>query len=341
VGGRGKAEWDPRIISKGHDHSTATGMTSRNSRVDKSTEFTLDQKCESLGIARAMVVVVASDTGAAGSATGTGLIPTHRSFEADCEGLARDWNREAMSPMPWSEDRSQEQTHGVEGGLWVVSSSFRAHAKPRKPVDPQRRPIAAIEKIVADLAYRLNLPVPPVTLWERDDAPEGEARHHAVSAVPFAGLEDWTIMRHPGVAAMVLPHCAEPMSAMSVFDTWVECRDHVDHGENLLVSFLDGKAVFAFIDYSDCMLPHWRHPGYKNMFTAPLYRSGIKPLAEVVQATVSAVEGIADSTIDEIVGRIPAAFLAEDDASLIIEGLKFRRDSLRGLLGTEMGGVLG
>jgi len=108
---------------------------------------------------------------------------------------------------------------GIEGGFWVSAPPFRGYAKPlsRTRATPHIHPVAALEKIASDLAYALDLPVPPVTLWERTTAPAGEPRHHAVSAPPFAQVVRWgDIAANPPLYAQIRGFAVPVMSAMLV-----------------------------------------------------------------------------------------------------------------------------
>ncbi len=266
-----------------------------------------------------------------------------RRFSDDTESLARSWSLAPVTPMDWVIDPAPIANEGAEGGFFVTSGHIRGYAKPRKrhAADPMSRPLAAYEKIVSDLAFLLRLPVPPVTLFLRATAPGLEARHHAVSAVPFAGHTSWRkTLEQPGMAAHVRQFTAPVMSAMAAFDTWVHAHDHCNNPENLLVSPAGEAPAFAFIDYGQSLLEKWRAGGYKTEFAAPLYDGGTKMDFCALRAAVAAIETIPDASIRAIVERIPPEFLAPAHAQVIIEGLLYRRDHLRAALAGTCGGLL-
>jgi len=257
-----------------------------------------------------------------------------RRFSDETESLARLWSLGPVAAMDWVIDPTPIPNEGAEGGFFVTSGQIRGYAKPRKrhAADPMHRPLAAYEKIVSDLAYLLNLPVPPVTLFERASAPGLEARHHAVSAVPFPGVTSWRkTLEQPGMAVQVRRFTAPVMSAMVAFDTWVHALDHCNNPENLLVSLAD-EPRFAFIDYGHALLEKWRGGGFTTPFAAPLYDGGSAIDLHVLQMAAAAIATLPDADVYAIVERIPPAFLAAADGRLIIEGLRYRRDHLREML---------
>jgi hypothetical protein len=103
--------------------------------------------------------------------------------------------------------------------------------KPGKPgaTNPHT---AATEKIVADLAHVIGLPVPPVTLWDRG-ATTGEPRYVAVSVWAFASPLTWAQGSHlltPQQRELLIPLA----SAMIPFEMWIDAQDRQNDG-NVLV----------------------------------------------------------------------------------------------------------
>lgn len=240
---------------------------------------------------------------------------------------------------------------GVEGGFWAKAGPYRGYAKPLNPTksNPHQFPIGAIEKIASDLAFKLHLPVAPVTLWERVSARSGEPKYHSVSAPPFAQVMTWgDIMRDPALVATIVPLAVGAMSAMLAFDTWVQCEDHANnHHGNLLLTTAASPVLtawFAFIDYSFSMTHRWRTAasggsGHSLPWVAPIYCPAVAPNVAVIREAVDAIEQVSDVTIQQIVGRVPDPFLSQADKSIIIDGLTYRRNHLRGFLGARYPGV--
>ena len=225
-----------------------------------------------------------------------------------------------------------------------MAEPLKAYAKPSKPErgNPHQYPLAAIEKIASDLAYAGGFPIPPVTLFTRRDAPGGEAIHHAVSAVPFASTHHWRLVRErPSLYAAIKNLAIPAMSAMMVFDTWVDCYDHRDHPDNLLFTVDAGvplKVHFAFIDYGLSMLYAWRQASWNRNEAVPMYDASIECDPAVVSEAVGAIEKISSDLINQVVTRIPQHFLLEADQALLMEGLVGRQALLREIFRPMLGG---
>jgi hypothetical protein len=227
---------------------------------------------------------------------------------------------------------------GAEGGFWVTSPPWRGYAKPfaARSANPETQPVAACEKIASDLAYELGLPVPPVTLFERNKSGPTQARYHSVSAPPFLIVYRWDVIkRNRAVLNAVRAYAAPAMSAMVAFDTWLECEDHKDHPGNLLVTTTAGatpKVNLAWIDYAASLTKTWRGNGCDSSFAAPMYDPALRADAATMRETIDAIEAVADATIERIVARIPDIFLRQQDKHVIMIGLRRRRDNLRRIL---------
>jgi len=73
---------------------------------------------------------------------------------------------------------------------------------------------------------------------------------------------------------------------------------------------------------------------------APVYDGKTVFDPEIAGAMLASVEGFPDAAIDAIVGRIPDGFMNETYKRVVVEGLRFRRDNLRVILGAKYAGVL-
>ncbi len=251
-----------------------------------------------------------------------------------------------MTAVPWEVDPACQAPQGAEGGFFVIAGGYRGYAKPRKRhnADPLQRPVAALEKIASDLAYVLQLPVPPVTVFERAEAPAGEARHHAISAVPFENFLSWRkTLEQPALASRVRVFTPPVMSAMMVFDTWLHALDRCNNPENLLVApgMIEDREMpgLAFIDYAGSMQETWRSWAYSTPYVAPVYDGKTVFDPGIAGAMAAVIEGFPGEAIDAIVGRIPDGFMSETHKRVVVEGLTFRRDHLRGILSAKYAGV--
>jgi hypothetical protein len=207
--------------------------------------------------------------------------------------------------------------------------------------DPNVFPCAALEKIASDIAHKLGLPVPPVTLLERLNAAAGEPRHHAISLPPFPSVSRWEAA-DASLRSMMEASAAPAMSAMIAFDTWLECQDHVNHPGNLLfnvTSSVPPEAALAYIDYSYSMLHTWKASGYRSNFVAPIYHGGYATDVTSLSETVAAIEAVTDGDCDEVIAKVPDGFLSQPDRALLRDGLRYRRDNLRSAIRTAHPGV--
>ncbi len=270
-----------------------------------------------------------------------------RRFSRAADDLSRDWYRIPEAPLPWVADASLPAAPGVEGGFWVTAGPIRGWAKPRSLVAASIRhpPVACIEKVASDLAYYLGLPVPPVTLFERLQPPAGEPRYQSVSAPPFEQVFTWGDVRAiSAISADLLRDATAVMSAMLVFDTWLQCSDHRDHPANLLVTSslqTDVGAFYslAYIDYAWSMVKYWRNQSAQNEFVAPVYDSRVTASLDVLSEVVTQIEGVPDNVIEHLVERVPSKFVTDEDRKIMIDGLRVRRNCLRRLIASAYPGI--
>jgi hypothetical protein len=96
-----------------------------------------------------------------------------RSYSADVESLAAAWRARCETEGDeWRETSKAGDAGGEASGYFVTSGTVNGYAKPSK-VDRSAQPYprAAHEKIAADLAFELRLPLPPVLLHRWPKAP--------------------------------------------------------------------------------------------------------------------------------------------------------------------------
>jgi hypothetical protein len=272
-----------------------------------------------------------------------------RVFSNDASALGDNWCNYPEAPLAWTPDPTIAAKPGVEGGFWMVCPPHRGYAKPLNPnrADPHRAPIAAVEKITSDLAHHLRLPVPPLTLFDRQNPPAGEPRYISISAPPFDVLVPWgDVIAAPAVYAAIAPLAVPVMSAMIAFDTWVECHDHLNHPGNLLVSAAAAVPVaadLAFIDYSYAMTHVWLGAqGFTSGWVAPMYDHQLAGQVDigVLREVITAIRAVDDAFIHQMVNRVPTAYLSDMHKALIYNGLIHRRNELRNIVSTVHPGVV-
>lgn len=208
-----------------------------------------------------------------------------------------------------------------EGGLCGIA----------KPAFQGDMPRAAHEKIAADLAHILGVPVPPVILWRN---PNGGAPF-AISLRAFSQPLTWGQAGHLTARPEFLAGCADILAGGYVFHVWIGDTDHSGNPGNVLIdaaSTLE-KPALAFIDHAFSMSYSWPGP------TPPLQHIGGYYMARenlpqpAVAKAVEWVQDISTEAIERIVKRIPASFLAEDRAAMIVDCLVRRRGQLTDFFG--------
>jgi hypothetical protein len=123
-----------------------------------------------------------------------GYVAGLRSYSADVESLAAAWRERCETQGDdWRETSKAGDAGGEASGYFVTSGTVNSYAKPSKiDTSPMPNPRAAHEKIAADLAFELGLPLPPVLLYRWPGAPpQGDQRFIAISLRPFLNVHKW------------------------------------------------------------------------------------------------------------------------------------------------------
>jgi hypothetical protein len=258
--------------------------------------------------------------------------------------IAKDWRSRPISPLSWKPCQNQAGVVESEArGCYAEADGFprRVYMKPIEALrDEATHARAAREKIAADLAFDLGLPVPPVQLtmyqMTKGMIPAG------VSLVMYPVQWSWDQVKtaevkptvHGAALAKVLGAC----SPMLAFDTWVKQTDHHDHPHNIIWGYdpedlPDSRVVF--LDYANSMGydKSWRTGGWAHVVEALFPPLLLKYLDK--KALAGAVRSIAEypeASIREIVTRNPESHLSKEQQDLILEGLVGRRKLVEGAL---------
>ena len=252
-----------------------------------------------------------------------GQMSDYRNFSVELEALADRWNDTVETSDAWDDQGEQAKTE----------------SRPRKvqcgPVLGVAKPgvikndgvcRAAHEKITSDLAYLLELPVPPVILWDRGTQ-ENAAQHVSISAWAFSPAVTWDEAQahlREDEHRLVEP----AVSAMLAFETWIGATDH--KSDHLLVNLHGTGLQLAFIDYAYSLSHSWKSP--EEPIGPP---HGYVPVPRddaAVAATVALIENFGEDVINRIVNRIPQAYLPTGNHDVIISNLTNRRTKLRDAL---------
>lgn len=202
-----------------------------------------------------------------------------------------------------------------------------AWQKPGIP-SPTNRYTAATEKIVADLAYILDLPVPPVTLWDRGAT--AEPRYVCVSANAFD--EPFTWHQIEGLLTREqLQQLVRPASAMLPFEEWISADDRQNPG-NVLVGFGPNRdAIGAWIDYAFSLDHSWRGNARPNCDVREIYPRVGMPDTHAMKSTAERIAAVDSKTIEEIINRVPSHYLPSGVAENIRRNLLLRQSAVHKL----------
>ena len=268
-----------------------------------------------------------------------------RQFTRDGEVIARAWRDCVETVDPWRETSTPGSVGGEAAGYFVTSGPVNAYAKPSKlDATPNPVPRAAHEKIAADYAFDLALPLPPVVLHRWPRPPVGDQPNVALSLFPFLAVHKWQVIKAvPGLEDQMKLELRELSSALVPFDTWVENRDRPNDG-NLLLSKAGtdpgAPPSVAYIDYSYSLAYGWRSGGFKNVAPVGIYPTDAKDADPLVMGEVlNRIEALPDDHVREVVARVPDVFLAPADKSLITDGLIYRKPLIRAALKAIYGGI--
>jgi hypothetical protein len=269
------------------------------------------------------------------------LMVGQRRFHADAELLATAWRSscETDATDEWRLAPRVGTKPKTTAGYFVSCGTVNGYAKPKK-IDrsPSPNPRAAHEKIAADLAYDLGLPVPPVKLHRWQGAPpHGDQPFVAISLVPFLNVYRWEeIENFPDICQQMKLSLSEVASAFVPFDTWLDNNDRVNNG-NLLVSndSVDPNRPLrvAYLDHSNSMMKVWAIRDFKEVVSRPIYPTERED-ADIgaMGAILAKIEAMEDRRIREIVGQIHDDFIPAEQKTLIIDALIYRRPLVRAVL---------
>jgi hypothetical protein len=270
-----------------------------------------------------------------------------RSYSDDVEGLAALWHGRCETiGDEWKETSQAGDAGGEASGYFVTSGTVNGYAKPSKiDITPNPYPRAAHEKVAADLAFTLGLPLSPVLLHRWPGAPpQGDQQFVAISLQPFLNVHKWEhIAAVPPLAEQMKLELKAVASALVPFDTWLDNGDRVNGG-NLIVS-KDGRDPakplrVAYIDYSNSMVCEWRNRPFTDILLRPIYPTDQKDAdVAIMENMLSRIEAVTPNTIQGIVHRIPDDFATPAMRSQILDGLLSRQSRVRVVLKSVYGAI--
>lgn len=270
--------------------------------------------------------------------------------------VAREWREAILLQGPYSACANQagalgDVRQGEAGGMFVECHSIgrRAYLKPRRRDPDPANARAAREKIASDLAHDLGVNVPPALLTTRAN-PEGEEPFVCLTLVMHPRQWSWEQVRFnlsgPQNDATALLLAALPRAAARalVLDTWVGQTDHNDHPHNIVFGYdpvAPEQGEYVFLDYAFSLgiFGTWAAGRHLAFDAAPFPPRMLQALdTGEVSATLSALEGLNRTAIEEVVNRVPDTHLVPEQRSLIATCLCERQPLVRAALAPYLPG---
>jgi hypothetical protein len=211
-----------------------------------------------------------------------------------------------------------------------------AYLKPTK--DEPNHPRAAYEKIASDLAYEVELSVPPVVLYVRPDPQPGQAKEVALSLLvasqvfPWGELFDFGTL-DGGLGAkralhQILKFVFSVGAGLVAFDAWLGNTDRNNPNNVILAREENTLGTLYFLDFSNSMDFNGGWSGGNDLVFSTV---GLPPAfamsldGDRVREGAERISSIPDSKVREIVTRIPDDFLAPDRRGALSDNLVARK----------------
>ncbi len=247
--------------------------------------------------------------------------------------IGAEWRTKVLHDLPWK-PTAEERPGGEAEGFFVACGELRGYLKPSK-ADAQiaTHPRAAHEKIAADLAFDLGLPVPPAILVDGIRC-QGLVRAAVVTLVLFPEVQKWehavATQQSSAIAHAVLRSTRAMWSGIVAFDTWLANSDRAN-ATNLLIGTDPHNSPQLsepiFCDYANSMIhSQWTLSGHQDV-AVPSQLSAVQDSVDrkVALSVADKIRVITEQQINEIVQRIPEEYLKDNQKAIIVEGLCVRR----------------
>ncbi len=262
-------------------------------------------------------------------------------FPDALSAVAKVWRRSVAESYKWRKTQNPKIKAGGSGGFEVEADGFpyRGYLKPTT-ICTDAHPKAANEKIAADLAYELDVPVPPAILYLRDDAPVNpagaptEERRACVSLIVYNEQYEWgTIMQLAGLEPLTREIIKSAMARCSgaiVLDLLLGQTDR-NNARNVIFGIdrdEPSKASFVFLDFANSanMGNRWSGDGWKPVADPGFPAIMTEALDKgILQATVERLMQLPHETVHEIIGRIDKQFLTDTHKDVLTTAITGRR----------------
>jgi hypothetical protein len=250
--------------------------------------------------------------------------------------VGAEWRRTAVDPESWKATAG-ERPGGEAEGFFVERGELRGYLKPSKAdANVAGHPRAAHEKIAADLAFDLGLPVPPAVLVD-GVACGGRTREAVVSLVLYPEIQKWAqataTTASTAVAHGVLRSTVTIWSGIIAFDAWLANSDRNNDTNLLIGTDIHSEQRVSepiFCDFANCMIhSNWTGEGGRDVALPPMLpvMSDFYDRGSAL-ATAERIAGFRVETIQEIVHRIPDPYLQPTHKAAIVTCLSERRSKV-------------
>jgi hypothetical protein len=244
--------------------------------------------------------------------------------------VGAEWRAKVVDTSPWKAT-VEERPGGEAQGFWVQCGELRGYLKPSK-ADAQidMHPRAAHEKIAADLAFDLGLPVSPAVLVDGIEC-GGIVKAAVVSLVLYREVHKWghvtTTTASAAIARHILRVNRAAWSGILAFDTWLANSDR--HNDTNLVIGINHESPLAepiFCDYANSMLHSQWTQGSHGTVALPHLLPAMLELfdRDAAFAVADKIKTFATETISTIVNRIPEDYLLAKHKPILIDALAQR-----------------
>lgn len=274
-----------------------------------------------------------------------------RHFSPQVEEIAKRWRENPVERQEIREIRPVDRKHATSP-WWVelTQDKFEAVLKPGQHalIDQfaddhaelsevfqnnsfyhvQSGFIPAIEKIAADLAFYIDLPIAPVALYYNPNATDQVCRKACLSLKSFD-----TEQRHikelvPDMKIDQLGRFFTTNSAMAIFKGWFQNTD--TRTSNIV--FEKETYESAYVDFSVSSLFHWIKPAGPR---AKYMTDSEVMVAPVAQETLKKIQGLPESIIIDTVNNVPDDYLDKRHKEIFTNGLLYRQENLHKLLSKD------
>lgn len=252
------------------------------------------------------------------------------------DDLRGKWRRELFSDTEWRLDTYRSPAAGALSGVWLKACPEAPYGAYLKPTTYSfDAPVAAKEKIAADLAFDVGVIVAPVLLYDSGHRFGAVQNECCVSLVTHAEVVPWALFWPDAetdslIGTAIRGAAAERVSSLLVFDLWIDNRDRNNAG-NVIFGIdrkYPGRSGFVGLDHSNSMGVgrSWSANRWQAL-TLPPFPDALMPALDrsVMLRVAERIGFLSDGHVSECVQRIPDRYLPRDERSEILDGLLGRK----------------